>query len=565
MKKLLHIATLLLVSVATLTACHKEKTDFDPNNPIVLEETGYLSFGNEGLTVITDTEIVRSTVVDTDTFNCSIVSDQTGEEVMHFLYGERPTEPIELKVGSYKLVISSDEIPAVEWERPVYGATLPFSILKGETNELGVIKCKLTNIKVTVGYDADLYTLLEAGSKSDVTIGSNKMEFPFTEQRAAYFMAPDQENRMVVDMALNYAGKSSKMSTTIEGVKAGQWRKITINMPHVNEGNVVFTITIETLTLDEEIVVDVAEIALSEEIIEEGGTVDPLAPIISWAGHDLAEVFQLKKSHFDEEGYCTLPVVIDADANQSTFTSFIVHVESTSDAFMQSLFSMNFREEFDLCEVTPATDANLNTALQMVNIPTGSKVLGKETISVPLTTLMPILYNYTGTHTFTLTVTNADGHTATQPIVMMVDPASEGGASGEAPTIVWRDHDIKQSYTVTADLEVVLDVVAPAGISAMVIDIDSDLLTAEVLADVNLAAHLDLVNPGDLEGPLSDLGFPTGAAVKDQKELTFNISLFMGILAALGGDGESYYADFVLKVTDNAGNVTTEALQLRIN
>ncbi len=564
MKKFLQIAFVSLLSIATLAACKSEKTDFNGNEPIVLGDTGYLSFGDEGLTVITDTEIVRSSVVNTDNFTCTILSDENGEQVMQFLYGERPTQPIELKVGSYKLVISSGDTPAVEWESPVYGATVPFSIVKGETNTLDVIKCKLTNIKVTVGYDVDLYNLLEAGSKSDVTIGANKMEFPYTETRAAYFYAPESENSMVVDMALNYAGKSSKMSTTIQGVKAGQWRKITINMPHVNEGNVVFTITIETLTIDEEIIVDVAEIALSEETIDDGPVVNPLAPIISWTGHDLNETFQLKASHFDQDGNCTLPVVIDVNANQSTFTSFVVHIESTSEAFMQSLTSMNFKQEFDICQVTASSDPNLNTALSMVGIPTGSKVAGKESVSVPLTNLIGLLYGYTGTHTFTLTVTNAEGHTSTQPIVMLVNPATEDGAT-DAPSIVWRNNDIDQIHQVDASLEVIIDVTATAGIADMVIDIDSDILTADVLADVGLASHLDLINPGELAEPLTDLGFPTGDAVKNQTSLSFDISLFMGILADFGASGDSYYADFILKVTDNNGVSTTKTLQLRIN
>ena len=565
MRKYLQILLVALATVVALSSCSKEKTGFGGGeDPVVESECGFLTFGEECLTVISDVEIVRSSMINVDTFTCSIVSEKTGAEVMRFLYGDRPTEPIELKVGSYKLNVSSGEIPQLAWESPTYGATVPFTIQKGQTNTLETIKCKLSNIKVTVGYDVELSNLLEEGSKSTVTIGANAMEFPYTERRAAYFFAPEEENNMVVDMELTYAGKSSKMSTTIAGVKPGQWRAITINMPHINEGNVVFTITIETMTLDEEIIVDINEVLLTEELIDDGPVVNPLAPIISWTGHDLNEIFQLKKSHFDEEGYCTVPVVIDMNANQSTFTSVVVNVESTSEAFMESLLSMNFKEEFDLCLVTPAGDPNLNTALSMVGIPTGSKVKGKESVSVPLTTLMPILYNYTGTHTFTLTVTNAEGHTASQPIVMLVDPASEdGSASGEAPQVVWRDHDISKPYAVTRDLQVILDVTAAAGIAKMEIDIVSDLLTPEELEGVGLVPHLDLINPGAQEESLNGLGFPTGSAVKNQTSLTFDISAFMGILSMIGQPGQ--YANFVLSVTDNNGVNTTAALQLYFN
>ena len=119
---------------------------------------------------------------------------------------------------------------------------------------------------------------------------------------------------MVIDMSLTLNGKTSSMSHTIPGVKAGQWRKITVNMPHVNEGNVVFDIVIETLTLDEEIVVDVAQYRIAEETIPDGKPEDPLAPSIVWEGHDLSETTWLKASMFNEEGDCTIPFVIDVTA-----------------------------------------------------------------------------------------------------------------------------------------------------------------------------------------------------------------------------------------------------------
>ncbi len=565
MKNFMKIACALLVAALGMTACSSENTEFQrPQKPVVTGDTGFLCFAEEGLSVITDAEVVRATAVNTEDFICKILDEQ-GAEIERFTYGNKPTEPIELKVGSYKLVVLSEEtIPAKEWEHPTYGAEVPFTISKGETNTLETIKCKLSNVKVTVAYAADLYELLEEGSKSDVTVGSNTMSFAYTEERAAFFAAEQEENSMTVDMSLNYAGKNSTMSYTVDGVKAGQWRKVTISMPHANEGNVVFTITIETLTVDNEIVVDVAELTAMTETVIPGDEKDPLAPIISWEGHDLDETFQLMASHFDQDGNCTVPVVFDVDANNSTFKSFVVKVESTSTSFMESLESMNILTEFDICQVNSSTNASLNTALTMVGIPTGTKVLGKESVSVALTNLMGILYDHQGTHTFTLTVTNEAGHTVQQPIVMLVNKASEGGSTG-APTVEWVGYDISKAYTITADLTVEIEVSAPAGIKAFTVDIDSDVLDAQALDGLLPVSGIDLINPEDwYAGFLSGL-FPTGDQVLNQTFLSFNITEFMGMLDMLVAAEDKGYANFVLNVTDNNGQTTKVTLQLLIH
>lgn len=566
MKNFMKIACALLVAAFAMTACSSENTEFQrPQKPVVTADTGFLSFAEQGLSVITDAEVVRAAAVNTDDFICTILDEQ-GAEIERFTYGNKPTEPIELKVGSYKLVVVSEEtIPAKEWEHPTYGAEVPFTISKGETNTLETIKCKLSNVKVTVAYAADLYNLLEAGSKSDVTVGSNMMSFAYTEERAAFFAAEQEENSMTVDMSLNYAGKNSTMSYTVNGVKAGQWRKITISMPHANEGNVVFTITIETLTVDNEIVVDVAELTAMSETVIPSDEKDPLAPIISWEGHDLDETFQLMASHFDQDGNCTMPVVFDVDANNSTFKSFVVNVESTSSSFMTSLESMNILTEFDICQVNSTTNSSLNTALTMVGIPTGAKVLGKESVSVALTNLMGILYEHQGTHTFTLTVTNEAGHTVQQPIVMLVNKASEGGSTGNAPTVEWVGYDISKAYTITSDLTVKIEVSAPAGIKAFTVDIDSDVLDAQALDGLLPVSGIDLINPEEwYAGFLGGL-FPTGDQVLNQTFLSFDITEFMGMLDMLVAAEDKGYANFVLNVTDNNGQYTKATLQLLIH
>lgn len=568
MKNLMKSAFALLVAAFAMTACSSDKIEFEkPNTPTQLEGTGYLCFSEEGLSVITDAEVVRAQAVNVDDFICQIYreKDEALTLVQEFTYGEKPADPIELKVGNYQLVVKSqaDAIADLEWEKPVYGATVPFTITADVTNTLEPIKCKLQNIKVTVGYSADLAEILQTGSKTEVSLLTAKAAFIDQDERAAYFGSKADENTLVIDMSLNYADKNAKMSTSISGVKAGQWRKLTINMPHANEGNVTFTITVETLTADEEVIVDIADVvAMTEEVIPDDGVVDPLAPTMTWGEYELPtadEPFVLLASHFDSNGNTTLPALA-VDANESTITSFVITIESTNQGYLNTWPETT---EFDLCSLDSKDPASSNyiTALLLsaYGIPTGSNVLGKASVNLPIGALLKnaVQNEYTGTHTISVKITNAGNHTLSKSLSFTYD-------SDTPPSVVWVDHDINQKYTITEDLTVEVEVTAPAGIKAFTVDIVSDILDEKALEGLLPPTGIDLINPEDwYSGFLGGL-FPTGDQVLNQNYLLLDITDFMGMLNALAS-GEPGYANFVLHITDN-NDVTVDAtLQLLMN
>lgn len=554
MKKLYSILTLALVALF-INSCSKDRINFGGEDKPTIEEYGYLSFAEGGLSVITDTEVVRSGAVDVNTFICTIVDDLSGETVVDdFTYGSRPTEPISLKVGSYVLKVVSGDIPGAEWESPVYGAEQEFSIKPKQTTTISDVKCKLMNVKVTIGYDVDLMNLLEAGSYTDVTLGSNSLKFDYTEARAGYLLAPAAENIMTISMNLNYMGKSTSMSAEIAGVKPGQWRNITVNMPHANEGNVIFQIVIETLTVDQEVVVDVAElVAMTEEVIPDDPIKDPLAPSYTFAGGDLAEPYYLA-SYIDEGGNYTGDATFTITANEgATIASLPVIISSTSSSLLAEFAAMGIDTEFDLTTITS------NTSLRLLGFKFGSNVLGQSSVVFDFANLMTLLADFDGTHNFTFEALDSENRYSTTTLTVVV---GEGGVSD--PSIVWVDHDIKQAYAVTDDLKVVINVTSSKGIAQLYVDIISDLLTKEELESANLTDHLDLVTPGEYEGSLNGLGFPTGDDVLGKNELTFDISPFMSMLLLVAG-GETCYTNFQLTVIDAEGNQTVETIQLLMN
>ncbi|MDE7388188.1 MAG: DUF4493 domain-containing protein [Muribaculaceae bacterium] len=107
--------------------------------------------------------------------------------------------------------------------------------------------------------------------------------------------------------------------------------------------------------------------------------------------------------------------------------------------------------------------------------------------------------------------------------------------------------------TKVADASVLIH--AEHGISSLTVDIISDDLNDEMLHDVGLASHFDLAAPGELADALEGLGFPVGADVKGQKNLTFDITQFMPLLEIYPGTHA-----FRITVTDSEGNTESRTL-----
>jgi len=71
----------------------------------------------------------------------------------------------------------------------------------------------------------------------------------------------------------------------------------------------------------------------------------------------------------------------------------------------------------------------------------------------------------------------------------------------DAPKITSSTIKLGTPVTVTEGLQVSVDITSSDknGLTGLVVDIESPTLTPDELAGMGLAAHLDLVNPGDLK------------------------------------------------------------------
>ena len=279
------------------------------------------------------------------------IVDEAGATVAKKSYGEwkAQTEPIEMAAGNYTLkAYSAETIAAADWECPVYATEKDFTIRKGETTRMPDLVCTLANIKVTVGYAADLADLLSDDTAAEVTLGANTLRFAKGDARAAYFRAEEETNTLRLDIAGTFAdtGKSVSLTKTISGVRAGQWRKITFIIENADKGNLEIGIVVDSFIQDEEIVVDGTG-DLWEPVIDETE-----APTIEWPGHDLAAPLRLDASMFDGEGNCTTPVVFDLKASRG-IAALGIAIGSDNADLLARLSSMGIDGTVDLCATTP--------------------------------------------------------------------------------------------------------------------------------------------------------------------------------------------------------------------
>lgn len=137
-------------------------------------------------------------------------------------------------------------------------------------------------------------------------------------------------------------------------------------------------------------------------------------------------------------------------------------------------------------------------------------------------------------------------------IVVPSDGGNDESGGEETPG------DGEEGITISGDaINTDLIVNAPAGIEHFEVTIDSEVLTSEILEEVNLKSHFDLAEPGDLGNALKGLGFPVGAEVKGQTSVSFNISEFIPLIEGFPTKGKS---SFILKITDKQGSTASKTV-----
>lgn len=555
---------MLAVAAFVAAGCVNEEPPYkEEPKPTPGDATGFLSVSGLSMRVVYDETDVRPDDTSDQTQSPQAVSgtraeqpdvdgfiveilDADNAQVFKKTYAElkqQLAEPMELPVGAYRMEVRSKEsTPDVAWEHPVYGATSSFTISKAQTTQLEEVVCTLQNIKVTVDYSSELAGMLADTSKATISLGQTSQEFLKTETRAAYFKSLDIENTLVFNFDGVFAGTDipAQFSKQITGVKAGQWRKISVVINYADKGTLLFQVTVDNnIIQDNSFVVDGTD-NLLEELLE-----DPSAPALAWPGHDMSKPFTLTDAMFDDNGNCIEPFVFDL-ASPNGIESLRVNIASTSSQFMASMAAIQLPETFDLCALDASSPAGI--ILKGFGYPVGGELKGQQAKSFNIAGQIKALYEFDGTHTFSFDMTDAKGVSTAAALTLVVDKS----AGQEGPAIVWRGYDIDQQYEVQKDMVIDIDVTATAGIKSFWVTIDSEALK-DLLPVINMPEKFDICDiPADLAAILHDeFGFPINEQVKNQTAVMFSITKFVEILLEIPGEH-----NFVLDVTDN-NNVLT--------
>lgn len=561
---------MLAVAAFVAAGCVNEEPPYkEEPKPTPGDATGFLSVSGLSMRVVYDETDVRPDDTSDQTQSPQAVSgtraeqpdvdgfiveilDADNAQVFKKTYAElkqQLAEPMELPVGAYRMEVRSKEsTPDVAWEHPVYGATSSFTISKAQTTQLEEVVCTLQNIKVTVDYSSELAGMLADTSKVTISLGQTSQEFLKTETRAAYFKSLDIENTLVFNFDGVFAGTDipAQFSKQITGVKAGQWRKISVVINYADKGTLLFQVTVDNnIIQDNSFVVDGTD-NLLEELLE-----DPSAPALAWPGHDMSKPFTLTDAMFDDNGNCIEPFVFDL-ASPNGIESLRVNIASTSSQFMASMAAIQLPETFDLCALDASSPAGI--ILKGFGYPVGGELKGQQAKSFNIAGQIKALYEFDGTHTFSFDMTDAKGVSTAAALTLVVDKS----AGQEGPAIVWRGYDIDQQYEVQKDMVIDIDVTATAGIKSFWVTIDSEELK-DLLPVINMPEKFDICDvPADLAAILHDeFGFPINEQVKNQTAVMFSITKFVEILLEIPGEH-----NFVLDVTDNNNVLTHKTVKL---
>lgn len=563
------------LAAATVACVNEEpKIDPTPEPPVDGRDVGTLVLdGSFGLVVESRNEEIDNTPgaetrangnTDVDTYTVKIINtDKGSEEVASFLYGNRPTEPIELPVGNYALKVFSGDTPDTAWEgeadTPTYGIEKAFRISKGQRTELGTLTCRPLSVKVTVAYRQSLYELLSADTSADVELsGEHSLLFAKDEKKAGYLrplFTGDKENALVLYLTTVYEGKqiTRQPLKVTNNAKAGEWRKITIYLENGESGSVIINAEIETWVDGQTIDVDVQQLAtIGEATIPDVD--DPDAPKVVWSKSDepIRDKVVLTEESYNEDGYYLGDANVTVHA-KDPMQRFMLEVESDNADVKALLAENELTEEVDLFTVS----GKARSRLRLWGFPTMNLNVTDRTFD--LAPLVKVIFDYEGTHTFRMTVTDERNRRSTTELIFEVNKS--GGAD---PNIRWIGNDIDMRHDVVDGLQVEIRITATKGIRSLMVEISGALGAG--LPDVNLVNRFDLVDPEAYQPGLSNtlgkdgLGFPVGDEVRNQTSILFPITTFMPLMGSFKGD-----TDFKLTVTDNEGNTIAKTVMLHVN
>ncbi len=407
------ILSILLTVAAMIGFCACDN-GLDPQP----QAQGQLKLSSMAVEVDEAENVISRAGVNTDNF-IVVIKNTAGEIRGKYSFAEMP-EIISLPVGDYTIDVNSHELQKAEWDKPYYSGRKEFKITDGNITEIGTVTCKFASLKVSVAYTADLKEAM--GADCRVTVVANdegRLEYLPDENRIGCFAVIEGSNTLVASFTGTVKGSEIHTNKIFNTVAPGQHYKITFGIKNGNPtlpeetGEIALgDITVDLSVIDENVNGNVDD---EEDIIPDptrpgtdpvkpgepggDGPDDPKPPVeqqtITIKSDDV-------KFNEDEDyagpNSCAINQCVVTIGSEVGLTHLKVKIETTNDGFRNEVGNM-LPFDFDLAE--PGNDAESFTTL---GFPVGNDVIGQKEVTFDISTFVPLLPLFPGTHTFTLTV-----------------------------------------------------------------------------------------------------------------------------------------------------------------
>lgn len=575
----------LSVSVADNEIISTTTGESSPTKSATATRSMAVGIGSQVTADSSATKASPSTTEASDDYKVTILNTKTSE-TMNYTYADLKKEEnqkIPVAPGTYTISAESPDYASymagsnyANWDMPVYAGSVTKNVIKATETTVNDLVCTLANIRTSVSLTPDLQNLFMPDAQATeqlpaltvtLSIGENSLVY---DRNAAngetygYFKAVEATNTITVELkgAYNKAPGDAapeyvpvRWSREITGCKAGQWRKISINVTNASQGNIQFQMTIENWVYDQKLDVDVMNLyAFGEEVIPDEEMSDANSPTVALVGHDIAQGYTINQSMYNEDlGKWTenLQAVVTPQSDVS-LRSVKLLFASDNATLLSDMAAAGYTN--NTVPIWPQNSA-LSAYLLLQQESTGLNATLKDAG-------MTKLFNYKGNHTVKFIAVDSKGRTSYTNLKITV---SEGGSIVTGgPTATWvndRGGQLDVPFQLDPDNlpPVVLEIQSQTGITDFKIEISStNPEFAGLVTTMFSTTSLDLINPGSNSANLSSLGFPTGDRVRNQTSLSFDISQFMSALAVFSGEHT-----FKLQVTDANGQ-TAKSLILKV-
>lgn len=409
--KIFSILTFIAASLS-LVSCSEKWSPVEPET-----KQGQVSMMSMGVDVSTAETVITRATVDLSEFQVKI-SNAEGMVVEQWKYKDMP-EIVTLPVGNYKVDVVSHDVKKAAWEEPLYIGSKEFEIIENKINDIGVVKCVFSNIKVSIRFSQALIDA--ADDNVEVTVVANDegtLVFDLNETRSGYFEAMEGSTTLVATLRGNFKGSYYETRVVLDDVAKGQHRIINYDFKEadppvppetgtINPGQGFnIDVTYNTVNLNnpigyEESVIPGGDRPGTEKPKDPVDPVDPVDPPVDNPIEYTSSTIDFENSNEVVDGQ-EYAVHISA---KNGIAHLVVTIDSPylTETFLSSV---GLTTNFDL-----AYPGDLDTALKGFEFPIGDEVIGKTDVDFILTPFIPLLkLGGTGlTHKFILQTTDSKG------------------------------------------------------------------------------------------------------------------------------------------------------------